>query len=200
MNSNTERASVKVWSLRCGSINDYAPLVFSNERDVVKGLFDVSGAPLTWQKRPKVEVFIEPGKKKPKPRADISALTPGALALNERAKEILDAFLSQFGEFLEMDCNGERCWFYNVTNLVSCIDQTRSEKKASGVISKEIFLEERVPIDASVFKDPLTAAASLYVNEHGKSVIEKLIASAGLTGAAFVEPGPPPRKPRPQAP
>ncbi len=189
----------KVWELKAGSVNDFAPLVFASERDAASGMFDVSGAPLAWAKRPKLEVFVEPGKKNPKPQADISALTPGALALNDRAKAVLEPFLGRFGQFLEMDCDGEPRWFYNVTNVVACIDQALSVKKPSGIISKEAFSEGKVPKEASVFKDPLMAAAKLYVNDSAKAVLEKLIASADLVGATFVEPGPAAKRPRPAA-
>jgi hypothetical protein len=188
-----------VWELKAGSVNDFAPLVFASERDAASGMFDVSGAPLAWGKKPKVEVFVESGKKKPKPQADISALTPGALAMNDKAKEALEPFLGQFGQFLELECDGERRWFYNVTNVVPCIDIANSAKKPSGAILKETFLADKVPAGEVVFKDPVTAPASLYVTNAGKSVLEKLAAEAGITGLALVEPGPPPKKPRPTA-
>lgn len=199
MNSTTEVATVAVWELKAGSANDFAPLVFSSERDAQSGMFDVSGAPLTWSKKPKVEVFVEPGAKKAKPQADVSALTPGALAMNGKAKSALEPFLGEFGQFLEMDCEGETRWFYNVTNLVSCVDEASSTKRPSGSISKEAFFEGRVPAGAAVFKDPLTAPASLYVTEGGKGRLEEMVAKAGITGLAFVEPGPSPKKPRPRA-
>ena len=190
---------MKVWELKSGAVNDYAPLVFASDRDVGSGMFDTSGAALTWSKKPKVEVFIEPGQKSPKPQADISALTPGALAMNERARAALEPFLARFGQFLELDCGGEPRWFYNVTNVVACIDEANSTKRPSGSISKEAFFEDKVPAGEAVFKDSLTAAASLYVTDAGKVALEKLIVQAGITGAAFVEPGPPPKKARPRA-
>jgi len=199
MTSNTEAAIVKVWELKAGSVNDYAPLVFASERDATSGMFDVSGAPLAWSKVPKVEVFIEPGKKKSKPVADISALTPGALAVNDKAKSALEPFLGKFGQFLAMDCQGEPRWFYNVTNLVSCIDKTRSVKKPSGAISKEAFFPGKVPQGSVVFKDPLTAPASVYVTEAGRTELEQLVSNARITGLAIVEPGPGSKKPRPRA-
>lgn len=189
---------MKVWELKAGSVNDYAPLVFASERDATSGMFDVWGVPLVWSKTPKVEVFIEPGKKKPKPLADISALTPGALAMNEKAKGALEPFLGKFGEFLAMDCQGEPRWFYNVTNLVPCIDEAQSVRKPSGAISKEAFSEGKVPQGAVVFKDPLTAPAAIYITDAGKATIEKLVAAADITGLAVVEPGPGPKKPRPR--
>ena len=190
---------MKVWELKAGSANDFAPLVFASERDAQTGMFDVSGKPLSWSKKPKVEVFVEAGAKKPKPQADVSALTPGALAMNTRAKSALEPVLGEFGEFLEMDCDGESCWFYNVTNLVACIDEANSTKRPSGSILKEAFLANKVPTGEAVFKDPLTAPASLYVTDGGKAILEEAVAKAGITGLAFVEPGPGPKKPRPRA-
>lgn len=199
MTLTTEVTAVKVWELKAGSANDFAPLVFASERDAQSGMFDVSGAPLTWSKRPTVEVFVEPGAKKAKPQADISALTPGALAMNTKAKAALEHLLKEFGQFLEMDCDGETRWFYNVTNVISCIDEASSTKRPSGSISKEAFFEAKVPTGHAVFKDPLTAPASLYVTEAGKAQLEDAVAKAGITGLAFVEPGPAPKKPRPRA-
>jgi hypothetical protein len=161
-------------------------------------MFETSGVSLSWSRKPKVEVFVEPGKKKPKPLADVSALTPGALVMNDKAKMALAPFLSRFGQFLEMDCAGESRWFYNVTNLIPCIDEARSVKRPSGSIVKEEFIEDRVPVDAAVFKDPLTAAAVLYVNEAGKAALEAIITEAAIVGMAFAELGPPPKKPRPR--
>lgn len=198
MTSTTEVMEVKVWELKSGSVNDFAPLVFASDKDVESGMFDTSGASLSWSTKPKVEVFVEPGKKKPKPLADISALTPGALVMNDKAKTALEPLLSRFGQFLEMDCAGESRWFYNVTNLIPCIDEARSAKRPSGSIVKEEFIEERVPVDAAVFKDPLTAAAVLYVNEAGKAALEAILTEAAIVGMAFAELGPPPKKPRPR--
>jgi hypothetical protein len=195
--STTEVTEVKVWELRSGSVNDFAPLVFASDRDIESGMFDASGASLSWSEKPRVEVFVEPGKKKPKPLADISALTPGALVMNDKAKAALAPFLSRFGQFLEMDCAGEPRWFYNVTNLISCIDEARSTKRPSGSLVREEFFDDKVPLDAAVFKDPLTVAAVLYVNEAGKAVLEAIITDAAIVGLAIAELGPSPKKPRP---
>ena len=189
---------MKVWELKNGSVNGYAPLVFASDKDVASAMLDTSGASLSWSKKPKVEVFVEPGKKKPKPLADISALTPGALVMNGKAKVALEPFLSRFGQFLELDCAGEPRWFYNVTNVIPCIDEARSAKRPSGSIVKEEFFEDRVPLGAAVFKDPLTAASVLCVNEAGKAALETIITEAAIVGMALVELGPPPKKSRPQ--
>ncbi|UJJ60043.1 hypothetical protein [Rhodanobacter denitrificans] len=193
-----EVVEVKVWKLESGSVNDHAPLVFASDKDVASGMFDTSGASLSWSRKPRVEVFVEPGKKKPKPLADVSALTPGALVMNDKAKVALEPFLSRFGQFLELDCAGESRWFYNVTSVIPCIDEARSAKRPSGSIVREEFFEDWVPVSAAVFKDPLTAAAVLYVNEAGKAALEAIIAEATIVGMALVELGRSPKKPRPR--
>jgi len=188
-----------VWEFRPANVDDYAPFVSTNYRDLDSGMFDAEGLPLTWKKKPKIEVFVEPSKKKPKPVADVSVLAPGALVLSDVAKTALAPFLLRFGQLLEMECQGEARWFYNVTNLVSCIDESRSTRRPSGDISKEEFFEDKVPVMESVFKDPITAVGKLYVNEPARVALEKIIADTGIVGAEFAEPGPPPKKPRPRA-
>jgi hypothetical protein len=190
---------MKVWEFKAGNVNEFAPLVFTNDRDLDSGMFEAEGRPLIWSKKPKISVFVEPRKQSSLPLADIAALTPGALALNDRAKEVLAPLLSRFGQFLEMDCDGQPRWFYNITSVVSCIDAARSERRPTGALSKEVFLDVEVPLQTAVFKDPLTAPTKIYVNEAAKADLEQLIAGAGLLGAAFVEPGPPPKKARPRA-
>jgi hypothetical protein len=174
-------------------------LVFSSDDDLEAGMFEAQGEPLVWARRPKVEVFVEPGKKKPKPRVDISPLTPGALAINAKARAALGGFLTRFGQLLEMDCAGQPEYFYNVTNVIDCIDAERSKKRPSGDISKEAFFEDKVPVEAAVFKDPRMAGVRIYVNDAARTELERLIAEAGITGAEFAEPGPPPPRPRPAA-
>jgi hypothetical protein len=188
-----------VWEFKPGNVNEFSPLVFASDKDIESGMFDAEGQPLSWKKKPKIEVFVESRKKKAQPLADISALTPGALALNDKAKTALEPFLAQFGQMLEMDCEGEPRWFYNVTNVLSCIDEERSEKRPTGALSKEEFFDDKVPTEPAVFKDPLTAPVKIYVNEAAKAALESLIDDAGLVGAAFVVPGPPPKRPRPTA-
>ena len=117
---------MKVWEFKNGSQNDVAMLVYASNAELEAGIFDAKGEPLIWGSRPHAEVFVEPGKKKPKPRVDVSALRPGALVLNGKAKALLGDFLCRFGELLEIDVQGSIEWFYNVTNVIDCIDVDRS--------------------------------------------------------------------------
>jgi hypothetical protein len=179
-----------IWELRCGSVNDFASIVSRDCRDIEDELFDSDGSPKDWKDRPLMGYAVDKRKKTQKPRADISLLLPGALVLNERAREALGPFLSKFGQLMELDCEGEPRWFFNATNLVSCVDMVSSEKFEDGGIRLEAFDESKAPTDASVFKDPLTAPIRIYVNEAGKGTIEKLAQDAGLTGIECAKPMP----------
>jgi hypothetical protein len=48
-----EVVKVTVWKLESGPVNDYAPLVFASDKDVESGMFDTSGASLSWSKGPR---------------------------------------------------------------------------------------------------------------------------------------------------
>jgi hypothetical protein len=153
------------------------------------GMFAADGRPVEWRTRPTLDVFIEPRRKKAKPRADISALQPGALVLNARACQILGGVLAPFGQLLEVSVDGAIEYFYNVTNVLDCIDPDRSVKRGSGAISKEAFFEERIPTAPTIFKDPKTVRSRIYANEAAKEALENLIAGTDLVGALFCEPG-----------
>jgi hypothetical protein len=180
---------VKVWELRNGQVDETATLVYANDDEMRSGMFAADGKPVEWHARPTLEVFVEPRRKKPKPRADISALQPGALVLNSRAYQVLGSVLAPFGQLLEVNVDGAIEYFYNVTNVVDCIDPDSSVKRGSGAISKEAFFDDKVPTSPAIFKDPKTARSRIYANDAVKEFLVKLIAEAGLVGALFCEPG-----------
>lgn len=180
---------MKVWELRNAAVNEMAPLTYGSDEEMRSGMFDAKGLPLTWLSRPSVEYIAEPRKKKQKPRADVSVLRPGALVLNPKARDALAAFLTQFGQLLEMSCEGDVRFFYNVTNVVDCIDPENSERRSSGSIVREVFFEDKVPSDAAIFKDPVMARTRIYANEAAKAIVDKLVADACITGLMFTEPG-----------
>lgn len=180
---------VKVWELRNGQVEETAMLVYANDDEMRSGMFAADGKPVEWRTRPTLDVFHEPRRKKPKPRADISALQPGALVLNAKAYQALGRVLAPFGQLLEVNVDGAVEYFYNVTNVVDCIDPERSTKRGSGAISKEAFFEDKVPTAPTIFKDPKTARSRIYANQAAKEALAKLIADESLTGAIFCEPG-----------
>jgi hypothetical protein len=179
-----------IWELRCGSVNEFAAIVSRDYDNIEDELFDTDGRPKDWKDRPPVGYAVDKRKKTQKPRADVSLLLPGALVLNERAREALGPFLSKFGQLMELDCEGEPRWFFNATNLVACVDKDRSEKFEDGGIMLEALDESKAPKDAAVFKDPSTAPVRIYVNDAGKRAIEKLATDAGLTGIECGAPKP----------
>ncbi len=182
---------MKIWELRCANINDY-PIVAASREALFERVFDIDGNPLDWKSPPVVYFsdYKSRGKKKLRPMADVSIMSVGSMVLNERAYKALGQFFQQFGQLLPVQTEGgaEWRWFYNVTNLVKCVDMAASEKSATGVLSAEAFYDINVPRQPAVFKDPQTAKIRIYVNDPGKALIDGLVAEAGLTGIECAEP------------
>ncbi len=180
---------MQIWELRFEDVNTHAVLVPVADEGGLLGIFMADGKPKNWQERPKVTPFTDKKNKKPKPRTDASYLIAGAIVLNKKAHAALKDFLQPFGQLLELDCDGEIEYFYNVTRLLECVDYAQSEKKGKSVV-REIFLPDTVPSDIPlIFKDPYTAKSRIYLNQAGKQQFEQISASAGLSGLRFVEAG-----------
>jgi hypothetical protein len=171
-----------IWELRCAKINSFASLVALDDADFRAGLFAADGSVQDWMHRPAVEFFVETRKKKQPPRANVIFMKHGALVLDAKAKLALGAFLSKFGQLLELHLGGETLWFYNVTNMVTCLDAEKSERDETGMIMAEAFDEANVPKAPAVFKDPTMAVIRIYVNDAGRAEIERLASDAELTG------------------
>jgi hypothetical protein len=182
---------MSVWELRNANVNDHAVLVLPVEdEDIdVDKVFGGNGESLNWRRKRRLDVFVDKRRKKAKPRADVSAFLPGAFVLNDRAFAALGNFLGQFGQLLQLSVDGQIEYFYNVTNVVRCVDASRSQKYPEGTISKEAFDEMAVPRAAAVFKDPSTAPVRIYVNDAGKAALTTLVEEGGLTGLEVVPVG-----------
>ena len=183
---------MSVWEITNNLTNDVAMLVMTaaDLQNPKSGKeFDVNGSPLRWRRKPALDLYIPRGRKKPKPRADLSPFRPGALVLNAKACEALGDFLGQFGQLLELDVTGQSEYFYNVTNVIPCIDRDRSETRPEGSIAKEVFIDSAIPSAPAVFKDPLTARTNIYVNDGAKALLEQRIAEHGITGMHFARRG-----------
>lgn len=179
-----------IWELRNAGVNQTAALVYASTDDLDAGMFDLDGRALHWAHAPVVEVFAKPRRKKPKPRADISALQPGAIVLNAKARDALGEFLSAFGQMLPLDCAGSTEYFYNVTTVIDCIDPEHSRVRSSGAIVEEAFIPGALP-DKPVFKDPRTARFRIYANGAARAILQGLLDRYSLTGLEFVPPGTP---------
>jgi hypothetical protein len=177
-----------IWELFYDGLNEHAVFVSDEGPGNMLGTFAPNGKPKDWAVPPRIKPFIEKRRKKAKPRADLSYLIAGSITLNEKAYQALKDFLLPFGQLLELNCEGGIEYYYNVTNLVPCIDYERSVKTGTSVI-KAVFLPDAVPEAPLIFKDPYTAGTRIYLNQAGKEKFEKLCADAGLFGARFVEAG-----------
>jgi hypothetical protein len=175
------------WEITNRWMNDYADLVVTPE-DALNPNFEKQfggdGKSLHWKKRPKLTVFVEKGRKKPEPRSDITTLALPGPILNERARDALGDFLSQFGQLLEVDVDGHVEYYYNVTNLVACLDEERTEKTDYGAIRKPVFSASAIPDAPTLFKLP-RSPVRIYVNDGAKEILEERIAKQSLIGMSF---------------
>ena len=171
-----------------GGTNNFTMLVFLNDEDTLNGPFKVDGKLKQWDFQPSIQPFFDKRRKKQKPQADISDLTSGALVLNEKAYHTLRDFLLPFGQLLPVDCSGEIKYFFNVTNIISCIDIEKSGKVGQ-CVTDPVFLANAIPAGVQVFKDPLTVGTAIYLTPAAKVILEQLITTAGLTGLVIFKAG-----------
>ena len=180
---------MKVWELRCADVNDFSALLSVDRQDMMSGLFDADGSTQDWAHRPAVAFRVEKRKKIQKPRANVSLFMPGALVLDAKAHGALGEFLSRFGQLLELhvEDTGETLYFYNVTNLIDCIDMAGSETLSDGGIVLESFVADALPGAPSIFKDARTAPARIYINDPGREFLDRLVSHGGITGVECAE-------------
>lgn len=113
---------------------------------------------------------------------------PGSIVLSQEARAALGGFLTRFGQLLELDVQGQVRYFYNVTNVVDCVDDERTTRTKDGSLKKIAFDLSKVPEEACVFKAPLTSRFQLYVNDTAKKLLEQWARDANLTGFEIGKP------------
>lgn len=176
-----------VWEITNKWVEDYADLVVTPQ-DLANPNFEKQfggdGSLLRWKKRPKLTVFVEKGRKKPEPRSDITTVALPGPVLNQKACDVLGDFLGQFGQLLEIDVDGHVEYYYNVTNLVSCLDQARTQKTSYGAIEKPVFSASLTPNAPALFKVP-RISSRIFVNGSAKDILEERIAMKKLIGMSF---------------
>lgn len=182
---------MKVWSWY-GAGEGYTVLLPVRDEDIFSDVFVADGQPKSWAARPQVKPGIERVKKKQKPLGDLSPLAGASIIFNSKARAALESFLAPFGQFLELDLideagfagGGQPLFFYNVTNLISCIDSEKSEKDDLGIVVP-VFNKAAIPKDAQVFKDPLMSQSNIFLNDAAHAELESRIDKAGLRGSSF---------------
>ncbi|WP_338845618.1 hypothetical protein V8J88_18030 [Massilia sp. W12] len=178
-----------IYEIRNDGINKYAVLAGDYSVDPLGQLFETNGSPLQWPAPPFVQTILKHRKKTKSPRADFSHLWFGSIVLSQRAYLLLHEFLAPFGQLLELNCEGEPEFFYNVTKLLPCIDQEHSEFDEYQLVKRPAFFSEfdqEVPL---IFKDALTARICIYINQVAKEKLEKIVQEHALTGIKFSIPG-----------
>jgi len=183
---------MQIWSWY-GARDGFTALLPVRDEDIFGDVFAADGTPKIWASRPQVKPGIERLKKKQHPLGDLSSLMGASVVMNAKAHAALKDFLAPFGQFLELDMIDEtsigggdqRLYFYNVTNLIPCIDFDRSETEGRKVI-KPAFVTGSVPADPQVFKDPLRKKMDIYLNDAAHAELVRLIGAAGLQGSSFV--------------
>jgi hypothetical protein len=177
-----------LWEIATGLISEYNVLVPIGSDLECDQIMKINGKPMQWPITPKVAPYVAPRRKRKKVRADIEYLIWGAIVLNERAYRVLHNALLPFGEFLPLDCLGERHYFYNVTTLFSVVDYENSAKMGKSV-TKPVFISTATPTGFCIFKDELTAGTAIYINDETKLELEKVLAEHKLTGLFVGEAG-----------
>lgn len=178
---------MKVWEITNDLLDKVAMLVITDEDQYDLHFWDQfggDGSPLHWNKRPKLQPFVDKRRKKPKPRADISPFRPGGLVLNGKARDALGDFLVQFGQLLELDVQGQVEYYYNVTRIIVCVDRDRSEVWPEGYVERAAFKDSSIPAAAAIFKDS-TIKSKIYANDEAKIELEQRIVKHGITGMSF---------------
>jgi len=84
--------------------------------------------------------------------------------------------------------SGSIRYLYNVTNIVDCVDASRTTRSSSGSLKKIAFDTSKLPEEPCVFKAPLTARFQLYVNDGAKKLLEQWSLEAGLAGLEIGKP------------
>jgi hypothetical protein len=183
---------VTVWEITNKWMNDVAAvgpdrrLEFDPDKHVAfwkqfEGDFD--GQPLHWSTRPKLVILEDEGRKKPLPRADISPFTAPGLIINVKARNALGDLLSPFGQLLEVDVAGQTEYYYNVTNILDCVDRECSEMVVN-YIQAPVFHEHLIPVEPAIFRDA-AVATRIFVNDAAKALLEERIAANKIVGMSF---------------
>ncbi len=162
------------------------------DEDLLAGTFTADGTPKSWASRPQVAPGIERDPRKQQPFADISFVMGASLVLDAKAHAALADFLGKFGQFLELDLvdatglagGDQRVFFYNVTNLIPCIDFEQSQTEGKKVI-RPAFDVEAIPASAQIFKDPLRKKMDIYLNEAAHAQVLRRMTDAALTGSTL---------------
>lgn len=179
-----------VWEITNKWANDVAGVTHADdiEFDPVRSVefwrqFEGFGSSLLWSTRPRLAAIEDQGRRKRRPRADVSPFTSPGLIVNAKVHDALGEFLRRFGQLLEVDVDGQTEYYYNVTNVLECLDRERSEKEAH-YIEHPVFHESLVAESPVVFVEP-ELPGRIFVNDSARKILEDAIAESGIIGMSF---------------
>ncbi len=173
------------WLIRPGDALDRPVLVFKDDRDLRDRVFITDGRVKDLAYRPAIELVHTAPKKRQRGRANVMWLAGGSFVMDAKARAAVGGFLSRFGELVELHHGGETLYLFNCTNLIDCLDESRTERD-DGLLVIEAIDESKVPAEPAVFKDPKTVRMRIYVNDAAKEVIDQWAGEAGITGLEIV--------------
>jgi len=178
---------MKIYILKADP-DSYQSLVLSLDEDNIWYRW-LSGKPVAQEwPTPQVDVIYQDPKGKWLPSSDFPSFTVSHIPVfSARAVEILGELLTKNGELLPLNCIDGEYFAYNVLNLVSALDQEKSDivRFSTGrimTVRKYALYEDKLA-DQIIFKIPEIVLLSVFVTDRFKHKIE----DAGLTGFCFTE-------------
>ena len=121
------------------------------------------------------------------PIADICKFNVHALAYSEKAVNVLKEILEESGELLPFECDGNKWWVHNITNVVDVLDTdlTTMELMESGrfIIGKTVLDESKLS-KVCLFKAKQRMGLILG-HDVSENDYKALIVSSGLRGLIF---------------
>jgi len=180
---------MSVWEITNSWANDVAGVTHADdiELDAVASAefwkqFEGFGSPLQWRTKPRLTAIDHGGRKK-RPRADVSPFTSPGLIVNARVRDALGDLLTRFGQLLDVDVDGRTEYYYNVTNVLRCLDREKSRFEAY-YVEQPVFQERLIPEAPVVFVEP-ELPGRIFVNEGAKQRLDEGIAENSLIGMSF---------------
>jgi hypothetical protein len=179
-----------VWEITNCWANDVAGVTHADdiELDPVASVgfwkpFEGFGSVLRWGARPRLTTIVHAGHRERRPRADVSPFTSPGLIVNARVRGALGEFLCRFGQLLEVDVDGQIEYYYNVTNVLECLDREKSRIEAC-YVERPVFQERLIPKEPALFVEP-ALPGRIFVNKAARQILESAISAHGITGVSF---------------
>ena len=173
---------MKVYSVSF-DVENYRLLVPEHEADLDSGNLWINGTSKLqlWQ-APLMRYATQEGVEK---IADITQITPGFFAFNEKAMDSLSELLKMNGELFELVVEDKTLFAFNPNNEIDCFNAKASEwhirrNGKLGRLIKPAFVHSKLN-SVTIFQVPESLQNAFYVTEHFKNTYEK----SALSGLIF---------------